>query len=104
MRIPLNFKTSCCNLKITGLGKKTCEDFFNLALIFEIFLSKQRFPSVFLRFSCEKTLLNITHDRKGNSEFPHPVFYYFMIEVRLSLIQKMLIILKEISKFLITVL
>ena len=36
-------------------------------------------------FSCEKTFLNITHDRKGISKFPHMVLQSFMVTIRICL-------------------
>ena len=46
-----------------------------------------------MNFSCEKMLLNITHNRKGIFKFAHMVLESFMIttEVRLSHFEKMLL-------------
>ena len=77
MQISLNFKI-CCNLKIWSLWEKPCATFFFLCFAFEIFHFKHNCTV----FSCEKTLLNITHDRKGNSTFPHTVLQSFMITIR----------------------
>ena len=40
-QISLNFKVSCCNLKIRRLGKNSCEAFFYYCFVFEIFHFKQ---------------------------------------------------------------
>ena len=53
-QISLNFKTSCCNLKIRVVGRNQCEGFFYSCFIFEIFDSNQ----LHRIFSCKKTLLS----------------------------------------------
>ena len=40
-QITMNFKTSCWNLKIEGLGKNSYEAFFYLCFVLEIFYFKQ---------------------------------------------------------------
>ena len=56
-------------LKIRGLAKSQCESFFNYVSFLRYFIWNR----IVLHFLCEKTLLNITHDRKGASKFPHSV-------------------------------
>ena len=63
-QISLNFKTSSCKLKITGLGKNYMS-FLSICVSFLRYLIYSRIVTV---FSCEKTL-NITHNRKGISNF-----------------------------------
>ena len=54
MQISLNFRTSCSNLKIGGMGKNHLRLFstYNFFFFFFFFLKKKK-----------KTLLNTTHDR-----------------------------------------
>ena len=49
MQISLSFKTSFRNLKIKGMGKKTCKFFFLLCfVIFYVFMLFFRFVSYFI--------------------------------------------------------
>ena len=73
----LNFKSSCCNIKIRRLGKILCEGFY------ASFLRNFIWNNILSRFSCEKILLNIANDRKGISKFPHTVLWSFIITTRI---------------------
>ena len=60
------FHIDCCNFKIRSLKKNVCGFFLFMVPFLDIPFSIELYPI----FSCEKTILNITHDRKGISEFP----------------------------------
>ena len=66
-QISLNFKTSCCNLKIEGLWKKNLWRFLYLCFVLEKFHFKQEI----FHFLCEKTLLNIIYGKKGIFKYSH---------------------------------
>ena len=75
---------SRCNLKIRVLGKKNLERH-----IYVLFLSHFALNRTVLCFFIEKTLLNITHDKKWISKFPQVLWPYV---TRLSHFEKILII------------
>ena len=54
--------------------------FLFIFLFWEISILTELFPI----FSCKKTLLNITSDKKGSSKFPHTVIYSFMITIKVG--------------------
>ena len=58
-QMSLIFKNPYCNLIIRDVSKIPCETFFCYALLLIYLLFNKIVP----HFSCEKTLLNITHDR-----------------------------------------
>ena len=70
-QISINIRNSCCNLNISDVIKKPNETFS----IYVLFLRHSIFSKIVLRFSCKKTLFNVTDDRKGISSHCFIVIY-----------------------------
>ena len=83
----MKFETSCCNLKIRSLRKKSTWGF---CLFIFCFRNLSFCNELYLLLSCEKKLLNIANVRKGIPNFPGTILQSFMIttRVRLSLVRK----------------
>ena len=83
MQISLNLKTSCCNLKLEKYEKSCERPFLFMFFFWNIFHFNQNFSPL-----CRKTLLNMTHDRKRISKFPHMILKSFRITAVLMFIPR----------------